>query len=411
MRSTTDGVHFGPADGIRALAIALVFLDHVGLRSPERSAFVVALSLGSGGLGVAALFVLSGFLLSVPYLRAIIDRDRDFPSHTRYAEARFLRIYPLYAFAVLAIALFVVMFERHGIPLNAWDVVSHLTFLNDFQSSTVVSVSPVFWTMAVDVGFYILLPFAAWWAFRQTAKRSRPARIAFLVRALAAIILASIVYRVVAGAIFHPLDSADVVVSIRNTPGMAGLFAIGIIAQILIREGATRELLRRQSGAVVTVAIGGIALYFVLQLFMVLVEGIGSSGMLAVDDTIAAIGAASVLLFLVADSRRPLSQMLSSRMMVAAAGLSYAWYLFHATALDAVQKFGEIAFGRFGDAHPDVAYAGVVFATVVALLPFCYVVHIGIERPFLRKKNRILSGDGPKIVPTISTAEVSVSSR
>lgn len=411
VRSTTDGVHFGPADGIRALAIALVFLDHVGLRSPERSAFVVALSLGSGGLGVAALFVLSGFLLSVPYLRAIIDRDREVPSSLHYAEARFLRIYPLYAFAVITIAIFVVMFERHAIPLNAWDVISHLTFLNDLRSSTVVSVSPVFWTMAVDAGFYIMLPLAAWWAYRETAKHSRQARIAFVVRGLSIVILASIVYRVVAGAVFHPLDSADVVVAIRNIPGMAGLFAVGIIAQVLIRENASRELLRRHAGVVLSVAIAGIAIYFVLQLSMVLVEGIGSSGILAVDDTIAAIGAASILLFLVADSRRPLSQLLSSRTMVVAAALSYGWYLFHPTALDAIQKVGTMVFGPFGTAHPDVLYAGVVLATVLVLLPFCYAIHIGIERPFLRKKNRILSGDGPKIVPTISTAEVSIPSR
>ena len=407
---TTDGVHFGPADGIRALAIALVFLDHVGLRSPERSAFVVAMSLGSGGLGVAALFVLSGFLLSVPYLRAIIDRDRAFPSSARYAQARFLRIYPLYAFAVIAVAIFVIAFERHAIPLSAWDVISHLSFLNDLESSTVVSVSPVFWTMAVDVGFYIMLPLGAWWAYRHTSGRSRAARLKFVVSALGVVIFASIIYRVIAGAIFHPEDSADVVVAIRNVPGMAGLFAVGIIAQVLIRETASRDILRRRGGAVVAVAIGGIALYFVLQLFMVLVEGIGSSGMLAVDDTIAAIGAAAILLFLVADSRRPLSQLLSSRTMVLAASLSYAWYLFHPTVLDAMQKLSTMRFQAFDHAHPDVVYAAAVLVAALVLLPFCYATHLLIEKPFLRKKDRILSGDKPRIVRTISTADVSVSS-
>jgi len=405
---TTDGVHFGPADGIRALAIALVFLDHVGLRSPERSAFVVAFSLGSGGLGVAALFVLSGFLLSVPYLRAIIDRDRAFPSSARYAQARFLRIYPLYAFAVIVIAIFVLAFERHAITLNAWDVISHLLFLNDFQPSTVISVSPVLWTMAVDVGFYIMLPLAAWWAYRHTATRKRNARIKLVVSALGTVILASIMYRVVAGAIFRPEDAADVVVAVRNIPGMAGLFAIGIIAQVLIRENASRDMLKRRGDVVLAVALGGLALYFVLQLFMVLIEGIESSGMLGVDDTIAAIAAASFLLFLVADSRRPLSQLLSSRTMVVAASLSYAWYLFHPTVLDAMQKLSTMGFQTFGHAHPDVVYAAAVLAATLVLLPFAYAIHLFIEKPFLRKKDRILSGDKPKVVPTISSADVSV---
>lgn len=404
---TTDGVHFGPADGIRALAIALVFLDHIGLHSPERSALVVALSLGSGGLGVASLFVLSGFLLSVPYLRVIVDRDRAFPSSSRYALARFLRIYPLYAFAVLTVAAFVIVLERHAVPLNAWDVISHLLFLNDFRSSTVVSISPVFWTMAVDAGFYLMLPLAAIWAVRRTAKLQRAMRIRFVVRSLAVVIFASIIYRVVAGAIFHPMDSAEVVVAIRNIPGMAGLFALGIIAQVMVREGASRELLKKRGSVILAVAIVGIAFYFALQLLMVLVEGIESSGMLAVDDTVAAIAAASVLLFVIANADHPLSRFLASRAMVVAASLSYAWYLFHATALDTAQKLSTIALRTFGNVHPDVAYAATVLLTVLALLPFCYLIHIWIERPFLRKKDRVLHPEVRTISESLPVAESS----
>ncbi|MGH7714801.1 MAG: acyltransferase family protein, partial [Vulcanimicrobiaceae bacterium] len=383
---------------IRALAIALVFLDHVGLRSPERSALVVALSLTSGGLGVAALFVLSGFLLSVPYLRVVIDRDRVFPSNARYAQARFLRIYPLYAFAVVTIAIFIIVAERHATALTVWDVISHLTFLNDFRSSTVESVSPVFWTMAVDVGFYVLLPLGAMWAYRRTAKLTRASRMMFVVRGLTVVIVGSIVYRIVAGALFHPMDSAGVVVAIRNVPGMAGLFAIGIIAQVMVRESASRDLIKRRSGVVLALGVAGIGVYFLLQLLMVLVEGIESSGMLAVDDTVAAIGAASVVLFVIAIAEHPLSRFLSSPVMVVAASLSYGWYLFHPTALDVMQKLDIIVFRRLGSAHPHVAYAAAVLLTILALFPFCYAIHLWIEKPFLRKKDHLLRPG----IPTIS---------
>lgn len=396
-------MHFGPADGIRALAIALVFLDHVGLRSPERSALVVALSLSSGGLGVAALFVLSGFLLSVPYLRSVIDRDRVFPSNARYAQARFLRIYPLYAFAVATIAIFIIVAERHA-TLTAWDVISHLTFLNDFRSSTVVSVSPIFWTMAVDVGFYVLLPLGAMWAYRRTAKLTRASRMMFVVRSLTVVIFASIVYRIIAGALFRPLDAADVVVAVRNIPGMAGLFAIGIIAQVMVRESASRDLIKRRSALVLAVGVAGIGLYVLLQLLMVLVEGIESSGMLAVDDTIAAIGAASVVLFVIAISEHPLSRFLSSPVMVVAASLSYGWYLFHPTALDVMQQLEAIVFRGFAGAHPDVAYAATVLVTVLVLLPFCYAIHLWIEKPFLLKKDHLLRPGIPTISESVPVA-------
>jgi peptidoglycan/LPS O-acetylase OafA/YrhL len=129
--------------------------------------------------------------------------------------------------------------------------------------------------------------------------------------------------------------------------------------------------------------------------------------MLAVDDTVAAIGAASLLLFAIASAEHPLSRFLSSRVMVVAASLSYAWYLFHPTALDAAQKLSTIALRTLGNVHPDVAYTATVLLTVLALLPFCYLIHIGIERPFLRKKDRVLRPEVRTISETLPLAESS----
>ena len=386
---TSDGVHFGPADGIRAFAILLVFFDHVGLRAPHRSLVTVGLSLASGGMGVAALFVLSGFLLSVPYLRAVVDGDRPFPSSRRYAQARFLRIYPLYVFAVVAIALFVALLERHTAHLTTWDVVSHLLFLNDLQPSSVTSISPVFWTMAIDVGFYAMLPPAAWWALRASAGHARAWRLKLVVRALTAVVLASIVYRLVAGEVLHPANAADVVVAIRNVPGMAGLFAIGILAQILVRESSARDILRKRAALVLTAAGAGAALYLTIALLLVLAKGIASFGMLAIDDTLAAIGAASLLVFVIVVSEHPLSRVLSSPAAATAASLSYGWYLFHPTALDAAQKLTAIASRAFGGVPAALAYAVMLFLTTLVLVPFCYAIHVWIEKPFLQRKERL----------------------
>jgi peptidoglycan/LPS O-acetylase OafA/YrhL len=84
--------------------------------------------------------------------------------------------------------------------------------------------------------------------------------------------------------------------------------------------------------------------------------------------------------------------------MVVAASLSYGWYLFHPTALDVMQKIDTIVFHTLSETHPDMAYAAAVLVTVLILLPFCYMAHVWIEKPFLRKKDRLLRPG----IPTIS---------
>ncbi len=63
-------------------------------------------------IGVACLFVLSGFLLAPRFIEALLDGSRPKPDTRRFLLKRFLRIYPLYAAAVL---VFTAYEEIYGI--------------------------------------------------------------------------------------------------------------------------------------------------------------------------------------------------------------------------------------------------------------------------------------------------------
>lgn len=108
----TKDAHVPALDGVRGLAIALVFARHLSLVSWFRGSSsgldrAVAGVAGAGWMGVDLFFVLSGFLITGVLLH---DRDRPTPMSAklgRFYWRRTLRIVPLY-YAACAILFFVV---------------------------------------------------------------------------------------------------------------------------------------------------------------------------------------------------------------------------------------------------------------------------------------------------------------
>jgi peptidoglycan/LPS O-acetylase OafA/YrhL len=142
-------------DGIRGLAVCMVFADHMlgGWATPAdtlaRVPALVRFILGHGWLGVDLFFVLSGFLIT-----GILLDSREKPNYFRnFYARRFLRIIPLY-YTVIA-----VMWLCYGGPARYF-VLSYL-FLANFASAFRANVphgAGVFWSLAVEEHFYLLWP-------------------------------------------------------------------------------------------------------------------------------------------------------------------------------------------------------------------------------------------------------------
>src|SRR5262245_21755194 len=146
-------------EGLRGLAIALVLVHHAvslvnGNETPSWTLprWVAGVILG-GHTGVSLFFVLSGFLLSRPFLEearggARVDR-------LGYAGRRVLRVMPLYALAVLVAVL--VTAER---PADLSRAVQYLLFLNAWPNvaTYIWRHSDPWWSLATEAQFYVLLP-------------------------------------------------------------------------------------------------------------------------------------------------------------------------------------------------------------------------------------------------------------
>ena len=129
-------------DGIRGFAVLLVLLDHAS--DSEMRLFAAADLNRAGKYGVYLFFVLSAFLLTLQLsLRPMADLVRS-RLWIDYTIRRFLRIFPLYAVVLLAYLLMK--------KLPAGEVVTHLLLREGMGH---------FWTIAVEVKYYMLLPLIA----------------------------------------------------------------------------------------------------------------------------------------------------------------------------------------------------------------------------------------------------------
>lgn len=139
---------------VRGLAILLVFLFHAygatGYPETNNPGIIRSYLIG-GNTGVTLFFVLSGFLLSLPWLKRLRDPSAPVPSVRNYYLARFLRIVPLYYAAILWAV----------IDTGAWSAgLRAVAFIP--IGFDMFPYSVVWWTLATEVQFYLLLPLLFW---------------------------------------------------------------------------------------------------------------------------------------------------------------------------------------------------------------------------------------------------------
>lgn len=146
--------HLPALDTLRAVGALAVLTTHVAFLSGSYTRHgVIGPLLARLDVGVALFFVLSGFLLSRPWLRAAADAAER-PAARHYLWHRFLRIAPLYVLTVV-VALASISANRDRSP-SGW--VSSLLMLDTFTDPTLPDGLGHMWSLAVEVSFYLVLP-------------------------------------------------------------------------------------------------------------------------------------------------------------------------------------------------------------------------------------------------------------
>lgn len=379
-------VRIAYADALRAFAIFCVFLHHIILQTQLTPKLREAAVFGYWG--VDCFFVLTGFLLCGPYLRAIAD-GTSLPGWRPFAARRILRIYPLY---VVCLVLSVADLVAHAQAPSLLDVGAHLLMLHGFIVPYITQINGPLWTMAVDAQFYVLMPIALF-ALNALVRAQPPAaRVRSIWYCLAAICAASVLERFVslyvltrAGAATWDADA----VYARNVFGMGTNFAIGAaLAFLSLRRPAPS----RQKIWYAAAALLGV-LCFALQSASLGADTTRPALSIATYGLIDVFGACSAGLLLYAFTRGGWSRidaLVHSPFVATLAALAYAVYLFQEPIIQHVVSFYH---GPLGN---PIATLGLGIVSLLVVYCVAVPMHRFVEQPFLdmREHHR-------EIVPTL----------
>ena len=160
------GTRVASLTGIRAVAALLVVATHAAYTTGKYTHGYVGLLYSRLEIGVPIFFVLSGFLLFRPWVRAAATGGPD-PSVRRYAWHRVRRIMPAYAVTVLAAFALYHFHEAGPNPGHTWiGLLRNLTltqlYTDNYDYGYLHQGLTQMWSLAVEVSFYVALPLLSW---------------------------------------------------------------------------------------------------------------------------------------------------------------------------------------------------------------------------------------------------------
>jgi len=153
--------------GVRGLAAVWVLGQHSWNYANSPPLVVPSLHLDftpllkCGYVGVDLFFVLSGFLLSMPFHRAALE-CRATPSLKEFWIHRCRRVLPAYwlQLAILATVFFVL--GIHPDQIAPRNLAAHALLIFNIVPWPVPLMNVVYWSMPVEWDFYVVLPLLAW---------------------------------------------------------------------------------------------------------------------------------------------------------------------------------------------------------------------------------------------------------
>ncbi|HEX5179673.1 MAG TPA: acyltransferase [Gemmatimonadaceae bacterium] len=168
-RRTTSGQFIAEIDGLRFASIALVVVFHLSGYTVGKSSAIQSGTLNdnllariaaTGHYGVQLFFVISGFVLALPFARHYFDAAPA-PRLRAYYLRRVTRLEPPYILAMLLV--FVVASAFFGASSRyLWPhLLASLVYLHNLMYGVPSVVNVVAWSLEVEVQFYLLAPLLA----------------------------------------------------------------------------------------------------------------------------------------------------------------------------------------------------------------------------------------------------------
>ena len=359
--------------GLRGLAALSVLLFHWGSGIgffPQARAQMVVTTLGKewdlgvfldfGWLGVLLFFVLSGYLLTAQ----LLYRDLNKTNIPRFWLRRGLRIYPafwLQLLVLLIVARFFAFMPQSG---SGPDIVRHTFLWINLPPWMTVPMNSVWWTLPVELGFYLVLPLLVLLSNRLG-----------WMKVFAGSVLVTILWRYAVMWFFKGENYASHQVVLDSIPGALSTFCAGVaLAYFIARKGAptrNQRYLVLITSLVLSVAMA-VWLYANLDTYW------SGHWMLGVWNPLMGLLIATLMLALLLPLRG--FGWLASKPMVWLGHISFGIYLWHYPLLMLLQR------SILKDWQTPSQSVMALFITLAATLVLASISYYFVERPIMRKR-------------------------
>lgn len=398
-------------DGVRGVGMLCVFFTHLFIIADTDDYSNVeaygwaAPILGHIDLGLSAFFVLSGYLIARPFARAYVVGTRR-PRLRSYVRNRVLRVVPaFYLFTVLVLLRFGfdgTIQTGPGAPADTsewWQVLGQFLFVQGQTGGpAAVPIGPA-WSIGAEVGFYVLIPIAAFVAYRVGERvASEHKRAALALAAIAVVTFLSIAAR---GA-----GDKYAFTWLTSPPAIMYVFMPGVAVAIL--EPLLVGLFRDRAKRARLVAWGAFAAAALCAVVYAATDydarqtpihhALGQRALIAALCTGALI--LGLVVLQLGTGKAP--RLFGNRPMLWMGARSYSFYLVHIWILFELDEILAQDM-RLGTRVIVMAAIALPLTTLVAALSYRYV-----ERPFLERKRRVTAGGSGDPPPAAEPLPVAV---
>lgn len=340
-------------DGLRALAILLVLMNHMDdLKLPAALAYIRNL----GWIGVDAFFVLSGFLIT----KILLGTRPAAGAFGLFVLRRTLRTWPLY-FAVLAVSFLVLRHDPSGMATN-W--LQHLVFLQNYTPWFGARTLGPTWSLCIEEHFYFVWPFVVFLLPRR-----------FLLWFLSAIFVMLPVIR------FWGMHQAFTYKQLYTETQfhLDGLVAGSLVALALSQFAVRRQLVALIGSSCLVAGLGAAALGFGFG------WGVMYGRNVVFGFTSLAIGFAGLLLLLLEGNLSILVKLFSLRPLRYLGRISYGVYLLQDGMISLLNRVPwHRALGEFG-----TSWIFIMVLRIAAAIGAAAISYRFFESPILRFKDRL----------------------
>lgn len=169
-RITSGGKLIREIDGLRFMAIMPVLIQHFSERFERNTAIdfinppgdnnMVSFLAARGFLGVYIFFVISGFVLALPFASNKLKNSKTVKLK-QYYWRRITRLEPTY---IIWMSVFFIIFVIHGHKLfseSLPDYLASITYTHGLLYHVWSPTNPPTWTLEIEVQFYMAAPFLA----------------------------------------------------------------------------------------------------------------------------------------------------------------------------------------------------------------------------------------------------------